>query len=55
VIRRRQVSYAGTTEGAAEWLAAYAAAGVAHLVLRFAGEPERHLAAVAKIRESLGW
>jgi alkanesulfonate monooxygenase SsuD/methylene tetrahydromethanopterin reductase-like flavin-dependent oxidoreductase (luciferase family) len=55
VIRRRQVCYAGAPEGAAEWLAAYAQAGVAHLVLRFAGDPERHLAAVAKVRESLGW
>src|SRR5438477_8936153 len=36
-------SYAGPAAGAAEWLSSWARAGVQHLVLRFAGDPERHL------------
>ena len=50
VLRARQACYAGPAAGAAEWLAAYAAAGVRHMVLRFAGEHERHLDALARIR-----
>ena len=55
VLRRRQVCYAGPAAGVAVWLAGYAQAGASHLVLRFAGEHERHLGALAKVRESLGW
>ena len=33
----------------------YAQAGASHLVLRFAGDHERHLEALAKVRTSLGW
>lgn len=49
VIRKRQPCYAGPREGAREWLAAYAAAGVEHFVLRFAGEHERQLEMLAGI------
>jgi alkanesulfonate monooxygenase SsuD/methylene tetrahydromethanopterin reductase-like flavin-dependent oxidoreductase (luciferase family) len=55
VLRRRQASYAGPAEGVAEWLDGYARAGAGHLVLRFAGEHERHLEAVANVRQTLGW
>jgi alkanesulfonate monooxygenase SsuD/methylene tetrahydromethanopterin reductase-like flavin-dependent oxidoreductase (luciferase family) len=55
VLRRRQASYAGPAAGVAEWLSSYAAAGASHLVLRFAGEHEAHLEAIAKVRSSLGW
>ena len=55
VLRRRQVCYAGPAAGVAAWLAGYAQAGASHLVLRFAGDHERHLEALAKVRESLGW
>jgi alkanesulfonate monooxygenase SsuD/methylene tetrahydromethanopterin reductase-like flavin-dependent oxidoreductase (luciferase family) len=55
VLRRRQASYAGPAEGVAEWLDGYARAGAGHLVLRFAGEHERHLEAVAAVRRTLGW
>jgi alkanesulfonate monooxygenase SsuD/methylene tetrahydromethanopterin reductase-like flavin-dependent oxidoreductase (luciferase family) len=55
VIRSRQASYAGPAAGAAEWLEGYAAAGASHLVLRFAGDHERHLDMLAGIREKLGW
>ena len=40
--------------GLAEWLDGYARAGASHLVLRFAGEHERHLEALAGVRSSLG-
>jgi alkanesulfonate monooxygenase SsuD/methylene tetrahydromethanopterin reductase-like flavin-dependent oxidoreductase (luciferase family) len=55
VLRRRQAVYSGPTEGLAAWLDGYAKAGATDLVLRFAGEHERHLEAVATIRASLGW
>jgi alkanesulfonate monooxygenase SsuD/methylene tetrahydromethanopterin reductase-like flavin-dependent oxidoreductase (luciferase family) len=55
VLRRRQVCYAGPAAGVAAWLAGYAEAGASHLVLRFAGEHEQHLEALAKVRDSLGW
>ena len=47
--------YAGPSEGAAKLLDAYAAAGVSHMVLRFAGDHDRLLETMAGIRESLGW
>jgi alkanesulfonate monooxygenase SsuD/methylene tetrahydromethanopterin reductase-like flavin-dependent oxidoreductase (luciferase family) len=55
LLRRRQASYAGPAEGVAAWLDGYARAGAGHLVLRFAGEHERHLEAVAAVRRTLGW
>ena len=55
VLRRRQAVYSGPAAGAAEWLAGYARAGATDLVLRFAGEHERHLETLAKVRASLGW
>lgn len=48
VLRSRQACFAGSLASAREWLATYAHAGVQHLVLRFAGEPERHLKMLAK-------
>lgn len=53
--RKRQMSYAGSAAGAAAWLKAYVDVGASHLVLRFAGDHERHLDAAAKIRRDLGW
>jgi len=52
-MRARQACYAGPARGLADWLAAYAEAGVRHLVLRFAGEHERHLETVAGLRTHL--
>src|SRR4029077_19243610 len=43
VTRKRQMSYAGPAAGAAAWLKSYADAGASHLVLRFAGDHDRHL------------
>ena len=50
--RRRQACYAGPASGAAEWLNTYAQAGASHLVLRFAGDHERHLDAIAAMRHA---
>ena len=55
VLRKRQACYAGPIAGAGEWVGAYIAAGVDHIVLRFAGDHERHLEAVAQLRGRLGW
>ena len=55
VMRKRQRSYAGTAAGAAAWLKEYADAGASHLVLRFAGDHERHLETVTRLRGQLGW
>lgn len=55
VTRQRQVCYCGSGGGFGDWLAGYAQAGASHLVLRFAGEHERHMDAVARVRSRLGW
>jgi probable F420-dependent oxidoreductase len=52
-MRARQATFAGPAEGAAEWLSSWARAGASHLVLRFAGEAERHLDAVAGLRRQI--
>ena len=49
-MRARQAAYAGPAEGAAEWLSVWAKAGASHLVLRFAGDAERHLEVIASLR-----
>jgi alkanesulfonate monooxygenase SsuD/methylene tetrahydromethanopterin reductase-like flavin-dependent oxidoreductase (luciferase family) len=54
VTLRRQAWYAGPRNGLAEWLQGYARAGVSHIVLRFAGDHERHLETVAALRAELG-
>jgi alkanesulfonate monooxygenase SsuD/methylene tetrahydromethanopterin reductase-like flavin-dependent oxidoreductase (luciferase family) len=45
--RKRQACYCGPVDGLRPWMDAYVAAGASHLVLRFAGEAERHLSLVA--------
>ena len=55
VIRTRQAYYAGSATGVAEYLEAYARAGTAHFCIRFAGEHEAHMTALAKVRSTLGW
>ena len=53
--RKRQKSFAGPSAEAAAWIKSYADAGATHLVLRFAGDHDRHLEAAARIRRDLGW
>jgi alkanesulfonate monooxygenase SsuD/methylene tetrahydromethanopterin reductase-like flavin-dependent oxidoreductase (luciferase family) len=54
-IRSWQACYAGSASGVAELFVDHAKAGVTHFVLRFVGEHERHLEAVATVRATLGW
>jgi alkanesulfonate monooxygenase SsuD/methylene tetrahydromethanopterin reductase-like flavin-dependent oxidoreductase (luciferase family) len=54
-MRARQRSFAGPVSGAAAWIKSYADAGATHIMLRFAGEHERHLEQGAKIKRELGW
>lgn len=54
-MRGRQANYAGPAAGAGEWLKAYAEQGASHLVLRFAGDAERNMDAIARLRGELGW
>jgi alkanesulfonate monooxygenase SsuD/methylene tetrahydromethanopterin reductase-like flavin-dependent oxidoreductase (luciferase family) len=53
MLRKRQASYAGPVDGLVPWLRGYVNAGCTHLVLRFAGEHERHLEIVAKLRDKI--
>jgi probable F420-dependent oxidoreductase len=55
VMRARQANYAGPAGGAAEWLKSYVDEGASHLVLRFAGDPERQMDTIARLRSELGW
>ena len=54
VMRGRQANYAGPAAGAAAWLKGYIDEGASHLVLRFAGEPERQMETIAQLRGQLG-
>lgn len=55
VLKTQQSCYAGPPEGVAEFLSAYAAAGVTHFCIRFPGEQDSHMDILAKVRVSLGW
>ena len=53
--RARQACYAGPVDGVTAYFDGYAKAGVTHFCVRFAGQHENHMAALAKARVSLGW
>ena len=53
--RRGQRAFAGSASAAAAWIKSYADAGVTHMVMRFAGDHDRHLESAARIRQDLGW
>jgi alkanesulfonate monooxygenase SsuD/methylene tetrahydromethanopterin reductase-like flavin-dependent oxidoreductase (luciferase family) len=53
-MRARQACFAGPASGASDWLQGFVAAGASHLVLRFAGDHERHLETAAGMRDTLG-
>jgi hypothetical protein len=55
VTRARERCFAGTEAGAAAWIKSYADAGATHILLRFAGDNERHLDLAVRIRRDLGW
>jgi alkanesulfonate monooxygenase SsuD/methylene tetrahydromethanopterin reductase-like flavin-dependent oxidoreductase (luciferase family) len=52
-LRKRQECYAGAASGVAAYLNGYLRAGARHLVLRFAGDHERHLDAIAALRTEI--
>ncbi len=54
VLKKRQACFSGSAGAAAEWIDGYVAQGARHVVLRFAGDHERHLELFAKLREKLG-
>ena len=54
VIRRRQTAFAGPPEAAADWIGGYAERGAGHIALRFVGDHERMLEAVAAVRDRIG-
>lgn len=55
VMRKIQACFGGDAAGAADWLRSFAEAGASHIVLRFAGDHERHMDEVCTIRDRLGW
>jgi alkanesulfonate monooxygenase SsuD/methylene tetrahydromethanopterin reductase-like flavin-dependent oxidoreductase (luciferase family) len=55
VLRRIQACYGGPATGAAHFLQGYAHAGASHIIVRFAGDPERQLELLARLRAELGW
>jgi alkanesulfonate monooxygenase SsuD/methylene tetrahydromethanopterin reductase-like flavin-dependent oxidoreductase (luciferase family) len=54
VMRTRQAAFGGPPGAAAAWLQGYAEAGVTDLIVRFTGDHERQLDAVAALRAQLG-
>lgn len=50
VLTKRQACFAGSAEAAADWIGSYARAGAGHLIVRFAGEHEASLAALARLK-----
>ena len=53
VLKKTQACFAGPASAAVDWLNGYVREGVRSIVLRFAGDHERHLDVFAKLRESL--
>jgi alkanesulfonate monooxygenase SsuD/methylene tetrahydromethanopterin reductase-like flavin-dependent oxidoreductase (luciferase family) len=55
VMRRRQACFGGPPAAAAAWLKGYADAGVSDLIVRFTGDHDHQLEAMAGLRAGLGW
>ena len=53
VLKKIQACYAGPLEGATQYLQSFINAGASHLVLRFAGDHDKHLELMSKVRERL--
>ena len=54
VMKKRQACFSGSASVAAAWLNAYVQEGARYLVLRCAGDHERHLETIAALRATLG-
>ena len=55
ILKKRQACFGGPAEAAGEWLKGYADVGATYLVLRFAGDHDRHIETMAGLRADLGW
>lgn len=53
VLKKRQACFSGPAGAAAEWINGYVQQGARYLVLRFAGDHERHLETFANMRAGL--
>lgn len=53
-MRANEACYGGPIEGLGPWLRKFVDAGVRHLIIRFAGDHELQMEAVAAYRENLG-
>ena len=52
-MRRRQAAWGGPAAGAVAWLRQWIEAGADHLIIRFAGDHERHLEVLAGLRSQI--
>lgn len=52
-LRKAQANYAGPESGAIEWLQGFIDAGAEHMMIRLAGDHERQMESVVRIREAL--
>ena len=55
IMRRRQATCGGPPAEAARFLQGFAAAGVKHLIVRFAGDHEQQIEAFAALRADMEW
>ena len=55
MMKNSQAWFAGPAPAVADKLAGYADAGLTHFVIRFTGDHERQLEALAGIRAQVGW
>lgn len=55
ILKKRQACFGGPAEAAGEWLKGYTDVGATYLVLRFAGDHDRHVETMAGLRADLGW
>ena len=54
-MRANEACYAGPVEGLGEWVQGFVDSGVQHLVIRFAGDHELQMQAMARCRADLNW
>lgn len=52
-IRKKQANFAGSEAGAIDWLQGFIDAGAEHIMIRLAGDHERQMESVVRIREAL--
>jgi len=53
VLKKRQACFSGPASAAVEWINAYVEQGARYVVLRFAGDHERHLELFARLRSQI--